>query len=109
MRRSGPISRKRIDALLEALPPEAAAKISKTLPAQKPKGRPPSIDLANKVYGSWHVVMRLPPTPGKPVMWVALCGCGESGTISQSNLTRGLSKQCRTCATVARTKRSLGG
>lgn len=101
MRRSGKISRRRIDALLEALPPEAAAKISKTLPAKKPKGRPMSVNLAGQVFSSWTVISRLPSVPGKPAMWICFCECGALGKVAGTNLVRKQSTRCRECAKAA--------
>ena len=108
VKRSGAISRKRIDALLGALPAETVAGIRTKLPAKKPKGRPVSVNLAGQTFGSWTVVSRLPPIPGKPVMWTCLCLCGELGKVAGTNLVRKQSTRCRTCAKAAARKRSLG-
>lgn len=104
VKRSGAISRKRIDALLEALPPKAAAAIVKKLPPRKRLGRPVSVNLAGQVFSAWTVVSRLPSVPGKPAMWICFCECGALGKVAGTNLVRKQSTRCRECAKRAAVK-----
>lgn len=93
----------RIDAILSALGADEVQRIQHALknappPKQKKRTGRPAINLQGKQFHSWLVGPRLPPVPGKPVMWVCLCVCGAVGKVAGTNFVRGQSKQCRSCA-----------
>lgn len=63
-----------------------------------PRGTP--ADLVGQHFGSWTVVSRDGVTGKRhnQVMWLCDCACGNTGTISTSNLVSGRSTQCRPCS-----------
>lgn len=58
-------------------------------------------------YGDWAVVSCLgAPQPGKHVLWLCACSCGQTAAVNSYTLRAGTSKRCRACGIE---KANLGG
>jgi hypothetical protein len=70
------------------------------------KGRPQE-DLTGQCFGSWTVLEPRRPRNSLP-QWLCRCACGKQSTISTSNLRKGVSQRCRSCALRARHEQARG-
>jgi hypothetical protein len=65
------------------------------------------IDLSGKRFGNWTVLERDLSTK-RPVKYFCKCDCEEVFSIHSENLKRNLSKQCRKCVDLSRSKNLIG-
>lgn len=57
------------------------------------------LDLTGRTFGEWEVVRVVEAGNGVDrKSWFCRCSCGNTATVSTSNLTSGASTGCRTCA-----------
>lgn len=59
---------------------------------------PRILDMAGKIFGSWTVVNKDGNTKGGAALWYCICDCGNSSSITGSDLRNGKSTRCRACA-----------
>lgn len=61
-------------------------------------GRAKLKDMTGQVFGEWTVLHLSHIDDKHMAHWMCQCACGETKAVSGSNLRRGQSKRCRSCA-----------
>lgn len=59
---------------------------------------PRILDMTGKIFGSWTVVSKDGNTKGGAALWHCICDCGNSSSITGSDLRNGKSTRCRACS-----------